>query len=944
MQRITININRGLLAIVCSLCCIMAFAQEGIYYDAEIKPNSARIGILPGTQFVDRWGYPWVNTKSKNNLAGKILYNCSVFNLEFGDVNNATGKGFDDPTFVSLPGGHPLGVSTTLGALRRWTACQVFDYISSVIIIPGGQVPDVYFDVSELDGTGALAYATPFFSTTSPSFQGGLLNQHIVTGVDPTPNPGDFDAKITCDFGPNNSWPFNGTNLPFNSDAFVTNGQGLDLFSILLHEATHALGFFSSVGSNGNSSVTNSSPGVYSLFDRYILNASSINLVNGSFAFQGSVPDLTSNALTYFKSTNSKSYSIYSPSVWKDGSSLSHFDETRDNEQYLMGPMYSGGLRRAYVKAELEALCNLGYSLNVAGFSCADRYAVGVNDFATAPSLTGSVTKDVILNDYDPDGQPIALDPAIILLTNAGTATVIGNSIQFTPNGTYAGNVMIRYRPYTTTNGYTGSYATLTVTVPSPGFCPLDPCNLVCNGGFEEGLTLPQFETIVSQDMFRTVQNGGAPGWNNASQFGTADAFFRGSQITGPNSYPVVGIPISFFGNGGPPGIETPTSPNNNRYVGMYQGKNGSSGCQNTEGVWRNLVQPLVIGETYQLSYAARAVCYAVPCNDAYMNTSFSVASPTFSLCQNFNGTYLNTAAIARANSNVTGPWTNVSYTFTATQNSQFVVFESIISTQNLNPNASGPYIFVDNVRLEKVGNQISTSVTSSTPNPKIGQNVTFTIQVCNTSASPVNNVTVTNLLPTGFTLVNSTFSAYPNHTFSSLAAGQCVNLTVTAQADPSVAVNTDLQNCAGVTSANACNQAQACAAVRVLATDISVDAAQQSCNAFRVTITNLGSVAAHNLNLNYTPPSCFGYASYTVISGSASYAPNQISIPLLPANSAVVIEFTGGSAVANCVNTVSLTAAFDEWDINLNNNTGTMTMSPTGCSGGPCINLPRIQ
>jgi hypothetical protein len=65
----------------------------------------------------------------------------------------------------------------------------------------------------------------------------------------------------------------------------------------------------------------------------------------------------------------------------------------------------------------------------------------------------------------------------------------------------------------------------------------------------------------------------------------------------------------------------------------------------------------------------------------------------------------------------------------------------------------------------------------------------------------------------------------------------------------------------------------------------------------------------------------------------------------LLPANSSVVIEFTGGNAVAGCVNTVSLTAAFDEWDINPGNNAGSMTMSPNGCGGtGPCINLPGIQ
>ena len=45
-------------------------------------------------------------------------------------------------------------------------------------------------------------------------------------------------------------------------------------------------------------------------------------------------------------------------------------------------------------------------------------------------------------------------------------------------------------------NGFTGSYATLTITIASPGYCPLDPCNLICNGGFEDGVTLAQLWLI----------------------------------------------------------------------------------------------------------------------------------------------------------------------------------------------------------------------------------------------------------------------------------------------------------------------------------------------------------------------------------------------------------------------------------------------------------------
>ena len=84
-------------------------AQE-IYFDEDIPINTDR--LPQETKFVDRWGYPWINSSQSFSTANSAIINCSGFNLTFADFDNSTGKGFDDQIIVTLPQGHPLGVAT----------------------------------------------------------------------------------------------------------------------------------------------------------------------------------------------------------------------------------------------------------------------------------------------------------------------------------------------------------------------------------------------------------------------------------------------------------------------------------------------------------------------------------------------------------------------------------------------------------------------------------------------------------------------------------------------------------------------------------------------------------------------------------------------------------------------------------------------------------------
>jgi uncharacterized repeat protein (TIGR01451 family) len=941
-----------------------------IHFDEEILRNPD--SIPPGTSFIDRWGYPWNNPFARSaQVVFAAPHTCGRFSLTFAD-EGVTGKGFDDPSIVNLPAGHPLGVSLiSLGALRRWTACEVFKYISNTISIPASVNPDILFDESETDGTGGLAYATPFFRAsdyTTPGFYGGLLNEHILTGIDPTPVSGDFDAKIVCDFGINNTWPSQNGNISFNSDANNTEGTGIDVYSIILHEATHALGFFSNINVNGSSLLTNNTPpnqvqGAYSLFDRYIVDASSSGFyaINNFFFASTNASGLQMpGAYDYFKQTNTKRYTIYTPTMWRLGTSISHFDDQIDGINYVMSPYTAGQPNRKYTKAELEALCNLGYSLLVNDFDCADRYAIGVNDNITGTSLSTPISVNVITNDYDPDGQAIELDiTSVQLLSNAGTLSVNGNTITLTPNGTFCGNVIIKYRPKTTINGYTGSYATLTITIPCPGFCPSDPCNLICNGSFEEGLTLQQFDDIMRNSYTNGARDGVIRPWDNLEpqNFG-ADGYFSGSQVMLSPTIPARGIPLNIISRI-MPGVETPES--SNRYAGMGSSQMPSpSQPPYSEGLYVKLIQPLIVNTEYRLSYKARAVSLCnnrlpspPPSGDAIMTTSFSNVVPLKSTFG--SGSDLRSFPIQTVNSNsVANTWTNISFPFFATSNSSYLAFAPQITSYPNDPNGAegmcnGVYVYLDDVRLERIGEpQISTTVTSSITNPLIGQNVTFIINVCNVGSNPATNVGLTNVLPAGFNFISSNFSpSYPNHTFNNIPAGGCVSIAVTAEVQPDVATNIDLNDCATITSLNSCVQIQACNSVRILATNISVAATQENCNQFKVVIANTGSIVAHNLALNYTPPTCLGYSSYTAIpENSATFINGVITVPIITPGSSVIVTMTGSSSSVptGCVNTVQL-ASLDEYDINLSDNGESITFEPCGEGGGErCIYLPKIQ
>jgi|GEM_PF-970902 len=424
-------VSRLLLAVALLLTAACRLpAQHLLHPEVPICGNEPTgQGLAPGEKgLIDRFNRPWRPSKrliayqaSRRTFAST---DCGGFRVDFGDVINSTRTGFDDRTPIS----HPVLGSTTLGELRQRTVCEVFSYIGNLIVMRGS--PDVLFTSSEGDGSGALASASPLFAgTTSSGFIGGGMFDHITTGVDPSPNPGGYDAFITFDFG-----------YDWNSDWNNIYDHRYDLFSVALHEITHTLGFFSLIGSGGASRIGAG----YSLYDRAVRDATLRPLINPvTLAYQGSATDPVSNVLLYLGDLCPEQNPVYSAAPYRSGSSMSHFDQNRSGIHYVMHPSSSGGPNREYTPAEKQVLCDLGYTLT--GGLCAHCAPRAVDDYgATEPAV--EVCVDVLANDISQSGAPLVVDPASVRIeAGGGVFRINGPEICYTPPAGFVGVARIRY-------------------------------------------------------------------------------------------------------------------------------------------------------------------------------------------------------------------------------------------------------------------------------------------------------------------------------------------------------------------------------------------------------------------------------------------------------------------------------------------------------------------
>ena len=267
-----------------------------------------------------------------------------TFIVTYADVILNNGIGFDHPS---------------LGAIRRDTAEAVLNYINVVLGETTGATIEIDFNESETDGVGFLAFAGTLY-TASTGFSNGLAFLHITTG--PDPSPPDPDIRVTVNFG------FN-----WNSDRGTPALSEFDLFSVLLHEYTHGLGYANLTDAAGLSAISGTNPGKYGVYAQLterddagpVGTGSSTAIWTGAGSFSGLVADLTGDALVFVGTNAVTAFGsnprINSGSPFMSGSSLSHWDFAVGSAVMVPG-IPAGFKKRKYSAFEIGALIDLGYS------------------------------------------------------------------------------------------------------------------------------------------------------------------------------------------------------------------------------------------------------------------------------------------------------------------------------------------------------------------------------------------------------------------------------------------------------------------------------------------------------------------------------------------------------------------------------------------------------
>ncbi len=321
------------------------------------------------------------------------------FRLYYDDFNHSPG-GFTDPTLVG---------SITIGEQRRNTLCAVLEYIESVIEIPAGERIDIFINQSFSNinpistGSSMLAMGGPYYTANTFGVSQGVYNgnfyDHIKTGIDPDPN--NYDALLQVNF--DQYWDTYGINHPieyYDDYQTVNVNNRFDLYSILLHEVTHMLGWVTGISEDLTTSVPYSNPAIsinnsFTLYDWNflfqgdILNIGTLtHLVGGTYLspvlqINNSVNDPLRQNNIWLNSTgtptNHPVYSGCHENGWflnsSSGSLLCHLNYSilsfhgmaqfspGFQPRYVTGPYFSTEeMRREWTLAEWRALRTLGYT------------------------------------------------------------------------------------------------------------------------------------------------------------------------------------------------------------------------------------------------------------------------------------------------------------------------------------------------------------------------------------------------------------------------------------------------------------------------------------------------------------------------------------------------------------------------------------------------------
>jgi hypothetical protein len=265
-----------------------------------------------------------------------------TFNLTFLDIINSTGQGFD----------HPVD-----GPKRKAVVEAAFAYMASAIMDGGEADIEIRESFSGNPNSYPFAFSGAYYFG-SKGFNDPFTKMHITTGSDPY--GGSPDAYIQFNFH---------SGMNFNYDPHgQPQADQYDLYTVVLHEIMHLLGFASYCTAQG---LSVASPNVFTSYDGHLIDYQKDPLLevsgSGSNATvsQPSATLLTNNQL-WFDLGQGQTAPVFSPGSF-NSSSISHLDNGRtEHAGYVMHPTLGRGQRFSQLhEDEVAILEALGYNMNL---------------------------------------------------------------------------------------------------------------------------------------------------------------------------------------------------------------------------------------------------------------------------------------------------------------------------------------------------------------------------------------------------------------------------------------------------------------------------------------------------------------------------------------------------------------------------------------------------
>jgi hypothetical protein len=841
---------------------------------------------------------------------------------------------------------------------RRAVVCQVFSDLSQFIQTPN---PNVHVNIlikninSELPGYNPISNPNPAASSNVA----GLASAYYAVPSAPTPLVGgiadneiwktinsgidsytNFVSPLIIKGGNSNNYGiyhgylainFNNLTINWHSDLSQSTSTGLyDLYSVVLHEVTHALGFASLIKVNGTSKFGTSYP-YYSRYDLELETSSNLPLITNqgscslySYVFNPLLstsilapnPSNCSNQIRY---TGSVGQAVYTPSVFSEGSSLSHLEDAchlpnsyQNNQYYTMSYAIGTGpnfMKRYLKPEERDVLCDIGYKVNsnfgnssnlnfydYGAPACPGAEVIGIND---GIDPNGNVQFYTVVNN---SSNPLPITNICNNDFNGFTFECLedlygnGYPINITSNGfsyvaTSPGIAVLRYVPVSAT-GARGNITYVYIYI-SANNCTPTNCNFLNNGDFE-------LSTNCGQMDYQSPINSAC--WSPLSN--TPDIFLRNCTNTVNNTNLNLSIPANFASF---PSIESWNGAPNNSFIGIV-----STSSHYNESIQTPLNAPLIDGHTYTISFYAR-------CGNIYMPLGSS-GNLIIGGTTNFLAPYGIAETVLPSNIIQLGNavsvindlnWHLITQTFIYTGQSNLnhlVIYNS--SNLNTLTGQSSVYMYIDQVELTEIQTTINLTlpqvicinqtindlslyapITGGTFNgPGVsltGNTYSFNPQIAGVgthtiSYSYTNNLNCLITITQQIEVVNSTFTASINASSTQICSGQTVTLTASSS-NPA----TYIWNPGNLTGT-------------------SISPVVNSSTLFSLTATNAqGCVATSSLNVNVTP------ITIGVTPSSTSICSGQ-SVTLLAsgANTYVWSPATGLSSTTGSVVTASPTVS----------------------------------